>query len=198
LAVPWSELPLTDLLEMASVERIREAILAGGAAAPLASMALMVIHSFVPFPAEMLAIANGMVFGLVLGTAVTWAGAMLGAIAAFGLARWVGQAFVYRLIGEHRRAALERWTEAGGVRALLVARLIPVISFNLINYAAGLAGVGWWPFLWTTAVGILPVTVVSVLVGSHMVDASWQLWLLLAAALVLLGALHRRKRLRDA
>ena len=42
----------------------------------------MVLHSFIPFPAEFLAIANGMVFGPVLGTVITWSGAMAGALLA--------------------------------------------------------------------------------------------------------------------
>jgi uncharacterized membrane protein YdjX (TVP38/TMEM64 family) len=31
----------------------------------------MILHSFVPFPAELIAIANGMLFGPVWGTLVT-------------------------------------------------------------------------------------------------------------------------------
>jgi uncharacterized membrane protein YdjX (TVP38/TMEM64 family) len=57
-----------------------------GAWGVVGSIGLMVAHSFVPFPAELLAIANGMVFGPIAGTVVTWVGAMLGAFAAFGAA----------------------------------------------------------------------------------------------------------------
>ena len=39
---------------------------------------------------------------------------------------------------------------------MLIARLLPIIAFNLINYAPALAGIGWWPFLWTTGPGIRP------------------------------------------
>ena len=48
------------------------------------SIALMVAHSFLPFPAELIAVANGMVYGPVWGSVITWVGAMLGAISAFG------------------------------------------------------------------------------------------------------------------
>lgn len=52
---------------------------------------------------------------------------------------------------------------------------------------------GWWRFVWTTAIGILPATVASVLVGSHMLAASsWEVWAVLALAVLLLAALHRR------
>jgi len=38
-----------------------------------------------------------------------------------------------------------------------------VISFNLINYAAGLTTISWWTFTWATALGILPLTCLMVL-----------------------------------
>jgi uncharacterized membrane protein YdjX (TVP38/TMEM64 family) len=56
-----------------------------GAWGPLGSIGLMTLHSFVPFPAELLTIANGMVFGSFWGVVITWSGAMLGAYASFGL-----------------------------------------------------------------------------------------------------------------
>ena len=62
-----------------------------GPFAAFASTGLMVVHSFVPFPAEMLAIADGMLFGPVWGTIITWVGAMLG---AFGTTRALARRFV--------------------------------------------------------------------------------------------------------
>ncbi|NIM06330.1 MAG: hypothetical protein GTN65_12110, partial [Armatimonadetes bacterium] len=41
------------------------------------SMGLMVLHSFIPFPAEVIAIANGMIYGVLWGTVITWTGAMM-------------------------------------------------------------------------------------------------------------------------
>ena len=76
-------------LSVEGIERIAEA---WGAWAPVASIVLMILHSFVPFPAELIAIANGMLFGPVWGTLVTWIGAMLGAALAFALARRYGRA----------------------------------------------------------------------------------------------------------
>jgi SNARE associated Golgi protein len=81
-----------------SVEGIERIAGAWGAWAPAASIALMILHSFVPFPAELIAIANGMLFGPVWGTLVTWLGAMLGAALAFALARRYGRPLVDRLV----------------------------------------------------------------------------------------------------
>src|SRR5262249_58796380 len=74
-------------LSAADVERF---VAGWGMWGALASMLLMVLHSFVPVPAEVIAVANGMMFGTLGGAAVTWSGAMLGALSSFALARWVG------------------------------------------------------------------------------------------------------------
>ena len=68
-----------------SPEELANLLRASGAWAPLAVIMLMVVHSFVPFPAEILALCAGAVFGTLLGSALVWIGAMLGALLAFGL-----------------------------------------------------------------------------------------------------------------
>lgn len=164
-------------------------VAAWGMWSAVGSMALMVLHSFVPVPAEVIAVTNGMLFGPFWGVAVTWAGAMLGAVAAFAASRWLGRPVVCRFVPAEHRAAIERWTVRPG--SLLLLRLIPVVSFNLVNFAAGLAGAGWWDFLWTTALGILPLTVLSVVLGARIFDIPWWGWLLLAAGIAALGWLGR-------
>jgi uncharacterized membrane protein YdjX (TVP38/TMEM64 family) len=142
-----------------------------------AVIGLMVVHSFVPFPAEILALCAGAVYGTVWGTVLIWVGAMIGASLSFALSRWLGRPFVNAVLGPASRAKLDGWTAEQGVVALLVARFIPVIAFNLINYAAGLTRVGWGTFLWTTGLGILPLTVLMVWMGERMMDLTWP-WLL--------------------
>ena len=52
--------------------------------------------------------------------------------------------------------------------SLLIGRLIPLIAFNLINYAAALTEISWWTFLWATGTGILPLTILLNVVGDQM------------------------------
>jgi uncharacterized membrane protein YdjX (TVP38/TMEM64 family) len=177
-----------------SPAQVEEFVASWGMWGVAASMALMVLHSFVPIPAEVIAIANGMMFGPWWGTLVTWAGAMLGAISAFAVARWLGRPVVRRFVAEERRAGIEAWTRRPG--SLLLLRLIPVVSFNLVNFAAGLAGTSWWTFLWTTALGILPLTVVSVVLGARIFEIAWWVWAVIGVAVALLGLAARKFVLR--
>jgi uncharacterized membrane protein YdjX (TVP38/TMEM64 family) len=173
-----------------SSEWLEARILASGAWAPAASVALMVIHTVLPFPAELLAIANGVVFGFWLGLALTWGGAMLGALSAFALARGYGRPFVQGVLAERHWQRMEHWRLRAGPGGLLVLRLLPVVSFNLVNLVAGIAGVGWWTFAWTTAIGVLPASVACVLAGSRMLEAPFEAAALLSGLLLLAVGLH--------
>ena len=113
-----------------SVQAFEETIQGWGAWGVLGSMGLMILHSFVPFPAEFLAIANGMVYGPIWGTVVTWIGAMMGAFLAFGLARALGRPFVDIMVAKKNWYVLDEWAAARGGRLVLISRFIPVIAFN--------------------------------------------------------------------
>lgn len=168
----WPHLSLAE-----AVQLIRES----GHWGVAASIGLMVAHSFVPFPAELIALANGMVYGWLWGTAVTWTGAMIGAMLSFGLSRRFGRPFVERCLGHSRLRRVDDWLAYYGEGSLMFSRFIPVIAFNLINYAAGLTRIRWWPFFWITAVGILPLTVLTVALGDHWYHVPNWAWIALPA-----------------
>ena len=155
-----------------------------GAWGPFASIGLMIMHSFVPFPAEFLTIANGMVFGPFWGVVITWGGAMLGAYASFGLTRLYGRPFVAKKVNPSKLKKLDLWVQQQGAISLLLSRFIPLISFNLINYGAGLTKISWWTFTWTTGIGILPFTIIMVTMGNNFNMFPWWAWLILLTTII--------------
>lgn len=162
-----------------------EIVLGWGPWVGVALIGLMILHNFIPIPAEMIAISAGATCGVVLGVAVIWIGAMFGAALAFWIARHFGRT---HLTGERIAShveRLDRFVAAGGWRGLIAVRLIPIVSFNLVNYGAGLSGVGFWTFIWTTAIGILPITVASVLAGAglQLMEPVWAIAVLAALAI---------------
>ena len=189
----------SDIVGLAPTTKGIEAeIRSWGRWAVAASIGLMIAHSLIPFPAELVTFANGMLFGPVWGVAITWTGAMLGASLAFALARWFGRPFVDALMSERHRDAIDRWAKRQGIGVLLMSRLMPLISFNVINYAAGLAPISWWTFLWTTGLGILPITTLLVATGDSVWNGSSNAWIYLVAVAALAGLLWfliaRRRR----
>jgi uncharacterized membrane protein YdjX (TVP38/TMEM64 family) len=155
-----------------------------GAWGPVGSIAHMIIHFFIPFPAEFLPIANGMVFGSVWGVVFTWIGAMLGAYASFGLTRIFGRPFVARNLNPVQLEKLDEWVQNQGTVSLLLSRLIPLISFNLVNYGAGMTKISWWTFTWTTGLGILPMTIVMVTLWNNFKILPWWTWIVLLLAII--------------
>jgi uncharacterized membrane protein YdjX (TVP38/TMEM64 family) len=147
-------------------------------------MGLMIIHSFVPFPAEFLTIANGMVFGPFWGVVITWIGAMLGAFASFGLTKMYGRPFVAKKVSSSQLEKIDLWVQHLGSLSLLLSRFIPLISFNLVNYGAGMTKISWWTFVWTTGIGILPMTVIMVSMGNNFNALPWWTWLILLIAII--------------
>jgi uncharacterized membrane protein YdjX (TVP38/TMEM64 family) len=116
-----------------SIEVVAQRIRGWGMWGVAGSIGLMVAHSFLPFPAEIIACANGMVYGALWGAVITWVGAMLGASLAFALVRLLGRPFVERMVPASHWERKSLWSQRRGAAVLLVARLIPVIAFNLIN-----------------------------------------------------------------
>lgn len=151
---------------------------------PLVIIGLMILHTLVPVPAEFLALAAGMTLGPLWGFVTIWVGAMLGAYLGFLLARAFGQPVLRLLVKPSRLERSQRWLQQLDISILIAVRLLPVLSFNLINYALGLTTISWWRFSWTTAVGIIPATVLMVTFGAYLSD--WRVLVLMALAALLL------------
>jgi uncharacterized membrane protein YdjX (TVP38/TMEM64 family) len=146
----------------AAVEAVRAWALGFGALAPLASAALMVLQAVVaPLPAFVVTFANGLLFGWAWGALLSWSSAMAGAALCFWIARALGRPAVERLVGGAAALdAVDRFFARNGPRAILVARLLPFVPFDLVSYGAGLTPTRLAPFLVATGLGQLPATLV--------------------------------------
>ncbi len=124
---------------------------------PAAFVVVYAVLTALDFSGLVLTLAGGVVFGFERGVVLNTIGANLGASAAYTLARMLGRDAVAALLGA-RLSPIQRFAEVGGFRWLLRLRLIPVVPFNLLNLAAGLAGMPWRTFAAATALGIVPGT----------------------------------------
>lgn len=84
-----------------------------------------------------------------------------------------------------------------GAYAILVTRLVPVVSFDIVSYAAGLTLVGFWRFMLATMVGMAPATFLYAYLGGQ--APQYVQVLLVAFGVVIAGAvvaavLRRRRQ----
>ena len=170
-------------------EKYRAMIEAMGPWGPLASVGAMVVVSFLPLPAETVAVANGAAFGRGMGFALTWIGAMIAACLAFCLARWVGRPVVNRVLPQKTLENFERRVESRGAPFLLLVRMIPFIPYTIVNYGSGLSPVKFRTYFWTSALGMAPPIFAFVSVGALMMEQPWIGWLSLAAVILVFGLL---------
>lgn len=156
---------------------------------------IMACVAILPIPAEAPAMVNGMLFGPVGGTAVTWCGAMLGAVASFELARALGRPVAERFVKPESLERADDLVLRAGWGGLLLARFMPLIAFTVLNWGAGLTPVRRWRFLWTTALGIIPGTIVFTVSGWGLTGLLERLpWVGLAVAVSLLAWMWWRAR----
>jgi uncharacterized membrane protein YdjX (TVP38/TMEM64 family) len=151
--------------------------------------ALIAIHTFVWYPAEIIDAAAGFVYGFWPAFGMVMAGWTAQGLAAYLIGRNAARPLLYRFIREERFTRLEELIEEGGVALLLAARLVPIVPFSLFSYVAGAARVPVRRFLWTTAVGYIPITALSIYLGSRLEELSLTDPLLWASVAVLLGLL---------
>ncbi len=112
-------------------------------------------------PASLFTLSGGVVFGVWPGALYNWLGTVVGAGMAFLIARYLGRDFVQRLL-RGRLVDLDEAVAARGFWAIFVMRLIPIIPFNLSNFAAGLTGIRFLPYITATGIAIAPgLTVVT-------------------------------------
>lgn len=157
---------VTYILSKLDVEGIKEYILSFGIWAPIASFLLMVFQSVAaPLPAFLITFANAGLFGWVKGAILSWSSAMVGAVLCFYIARIYGRSTVEKLTNKFALEEVDKFFDRYGNYAILIARLLPFMSFDLVSYAAGLTPMKLWPFIWATGLGQLPATIVYSYVG---------------------------------
>lgn len=169
--------------------------------APVISAALMILQSVAaPVPAFLLTFANGMLFGWFWGAVLSWSSAMAGAASCFALARVLGRPAVERLAGGSAvLSAADRFFERFGLHSILVARLLPFVSFDVVSYAAGLTPMRFSRFVIATGLGQLPATLLYSWLGQSAtgsVQTMFWAFSVSAAIAVLCVALAPRLRRR--
>jgi uncharacterized membrane protein YdjX (TVP38/TMEM64 family) len=191
LAVPGLRHGVTEAIG-GDTDALREEL--RGLDGVLITLALALVHAVVWYPAEILDTAVGYVHGFALGFPLVMAGWLGNALVAFWIGHHAARPVLYRMAGRERFDRYEALVHRGGVTLLLGMRLVPVVPFSLFSYVAGAARVPLGRFVWTTAVGYIPVTAVFVYLGSKLEELSPADPLLWAGAAVLIVLLLITRR----
>jgi len=154
-------------------DRIQSWLENAGALAPLVYILVMALAIIVsPIPSLPLDIAAGAFFGPLLGTIYSLIGALAGAVISFTIARLLGREVIERFLGGHVNFCPE-CSDRLLTRVVFISRLLPVISFDVVSYGAGLTRMSISRFALATFFGMIPLTFVYNYFGSVLVFGKW-------------------------
>ncbi len=161
----------------------------------MAAAGYIVLFAVLPaffFPVAVLALAGGLLFGLVRGSIYTFVGAIINCALMFLTARHIGRnkirAMVQRKLPLIWQKRLNGLGGRKGALLLVILRLIPAVPYNLINYAFGLTEMKLSTYLVFSALGIIPGTLAFINIGDKALDpSSPDFWIAIGLLIALLA-----------
>lgn len=147
-----------DLPSFFEPDHIRLRLAEAGILAPIFYMALMAVAViFSPIPSLPLDIAAGSFFGPLFGTIYSVLGALGGAVVSFLIARFLGRDVLARFLGGHVNFC-SACSDKLLTKIVFLSRLLPVVSFDIVSYGAGLTKMSLGKFTIATFFGMIPLT----------------------------------------
>lgn len=157
-----------------------------GPAAPITFVVLYALLTVLLLPGSVMTITGGLLFGPWVGSALAVVGATAGATCSFVLGRRLGREQVEEIAGQ-RITRIDDWLGRRGFVAVLYLRLIPVLPFNVLNYASGVTALRLRDYVVGTALGIIPGTFAYAALGGSFDDPTSPVFIAAVVLLVVLA-----------
>ncbi len=164
---------------------IRDYIVQFGWLAPVVYIVLFTVRPLILFPTSVLSVAGGLAFGTLPGVVYTVIGATLSALVAYYVAIRFGDRFV-RHFETSDYEKIQHKIEEDGFFYVLILRLIPLVNFDLVSYASGLAKVRLPAYVVATMVGMIPGAFANNFLGSSIASGDLKMVILALAVFVVL------------
>lgn len=133
--------------------------------APIIYILLYIFATVLVLPSTALNLAGGAVFGPWFGTFWTSIAAVIAAVVTFIFTRTIGRNLVTQKLIKRWRT-IDTEIKSGGFFYIFAIRLLPIIPYGLVNFAAGLTSIRFRDYFWGTLLGTVPGVAPFVLIGS--------------------------------
>ncbi len=164
---------VSGLQEILQPEHLTSVLRDFGVAGPFALMGLMTLAVVVsPIPSLPIDLAAGATYGPFWGAVYVLIGAEVGAIISFLIGRALGRDVLSRWL-KSDITFCQQCTDHHLMALMIVARLLPVFSFDIVSYGAGLTNMSLKAFALATFVGMAPPTFAFTYLGSGVVTMQW-------------------------
>ena len=137
---------------------------AGSLSTAVLGITLLVTDLFLPIPSSLVMIANGALFGIVLGTILSLLGNLGAALTGFSLGRW-GSSLLPRFVSPKQRRQGNRLLEKWGALAIIVTRPVPLLAETTV-IMAGTSTMSWKNMGLATILGSFPGAIIYAWTGA--------------------------------
>jgi uncharacterized membrane protein YdjX (TVP38/TMEM64 family) len=173
-----------------NIDRLKAFIISYGFWAPLISAFLMIAQSVILFlPAFPIFIVNALAFGFVGGVLLSWGSAVTGSIVCFTIAKNLGRPAVQHLANQVHLQAADAALRRYEKYIILFFGFIPVISFDVISYAAGLTLLTYWEFIPLVCIAQIPSALFYSLIVHKIDQGTLDVYWVVAGALFIVLAI---------
>ncbi len=156
--------------------------------APILYILIYSIATICILPSTPLNLSGGAIFGSVWGTVWTSIAAILAAVLSFIFSRTIGRDLVrQKLAGKWEK--IDREMHQGGFFYMFAIRLLPLIPYGIVNFAAGLTAIKFRDYFFGTLLGTVPGILPFVMMGAGLTALKQGNVLPLIVALALTGML---------
>ncbi len=164
IAVSWgsggivADLVNSDLTAADRVARLQEFFRDAGALSPLAYVVFVIAEVVIaPIPGLMLYAPGGLIFGPWYGGTLALVGNMIGAGLSCSLTRTANHRWLDRIAGHKSMENLQDVLNRRGLWMIVLLRLNPLTSSDLLSYAAGFTQIPVWHMMLATGLGMAPL-----------------------------------------
>ncbi|MDY2986177.1 MAG: TVP38/TMEM64 family protein [Peptoniphilus sp.] len=163
------------IIKIASFESLRNWVNEFGNSAPIVYILLYTILPIFFFPVPIFVLVAGILFGIWKGFIYTMIGCILNSTIMFYLGRFLGQDFFEKLILKiqtNLKKRLLHSEQKSLFYLFFILRLVPLVSYNLINYVAGFTKISYLNYIITTILGIIPGMLVFLNTGDKSLNTN--------------------------
>ena len=148
-------------------EKITGFVKSFGILAPVVIVLIHIVESiFAPIPGHVVTIAAGSLYGPFWGTLLSAFGIIIGSIFPFYISRIFGRPVVEKLVNpKHLKKADAFFNKNRGMFVFMLIRLLPIATFDVISYSAGLTKMSFPKYLLVTAVATFPGVIIYTNIG---------------------------------
>jgi len=153
------------------IRQIRNYIQSFGIFSPMIVIFLVFLSTAIPplpLPVPLIELVSGVVFGFIGGALIIWISQIVASVFAFYIAKFFRKKFFgMSIIKDKKWNFYREYLNKKGAFAIFLIRFAMAAPFNIISYLAGLTQISFLNFIFATALGTIPESLLYSFIGSQ-------------------------------